>query len=55
MKCFINLNLYENVKSSGLVVQLKLKCLLMTPTQDDISEAKDVYSQHCLLSNIKGS
>ena len=27
-KCYIDLNLYEAVKSSGLVVQLKLKCLL---------------------------
>ena len=42
--CLRDLNLYEAVKSSGLVVQLKLKCLLMRPTQDDI-EAKEVYSQ----------
>ena len=28
-----------------LVVQLKLKCLLMEPTHDDIIEAKEVYSQ----------
>ena len=32
-------------KSSGLVVQFKLKCLLMKPTHDDIIEAKDVYIQ----------
>ena len=42
--CFSDLK-YEAVKSSGLVVKLKLKCLLMKPTQDDIIEAKDVYSQ----------
>ena len=44
-KCFSDLNLYEAVTSSGLVVQLKLKCLLMKPTYDDIIEAKEVYSQ----------
>ena len=42
-KCF--LNLYEAVKSSGLVVQLKLKCLLMKPTHEYIIEAKEVYNQ----------
>ena len=35
-KCFSDLNLYEAVKSSGLVVQLKLKRLLMKPTHDYI-------------------
>ena len=44
-KCFSDLNLYEAVKPSGLVVQLKLKCLLMKPTHDDIMEAKEVYIQ----------
>ena len=44
-KCFNDLNLYEAVKSSGLVVQLKLKCLQMKPTHDDIIQAKTVYSQ----------
>ena len=33
---FIDLNLYQAVKSSGLVVQFKLKCLLMKPTHDNI-------------------
>ena len=41
-KCFGDLNLYEPVKSSGLVVQLKLKCLLMKPTHHDIFETKEV-------------
>ena len=41
-KCFSDLNLYESVKSSGLDVQLKLKCLLMKPTHDDIIETKEV-------------
>ena len=45
MKYFSDLNLYEVVKSSGLVVQLKLKSLQMKPTHDDIIEAKEVYSQ----------
>ena len=44
-KCFCDLNVYEAVKSSGLVVQLKLKCLLMKPTHDDIIEAKEVNIQ----------
>ena len=44
-KCFTDLNLYEAVKSSSLVVQLKLKCLLMKPTHDDIIVAKEVFSQ----------
>ena len=44
-KCFSDLNLYEAVKSPGLVVQLKLKCLLMKPTHDDIIEAKEIYIQ----------
>ena len=35
----------EAVKSSDLVVQLKLKFLLMKPTHDDIIEAKEVYIQ----------
>ena len=41
-KYFGDLNLYKAVKSSGLVVQLKLKCLLMKPTHDDIFETKEV-------------
>ena len=44
-KCFSDLNLYEAVKSSDFVVQLKLKFLLMKPTHDEISEAKKVYIQ----------
>ena len=44
-KCFSNLNANEAVKSSGLVVQLKLKCLLMETTHDDLVEAKEVYIQ----------
>ena len=44
-KCFSDLNLYKAIKSSGLVVQLKLQCLLMKPTHDDIIEAKEVYIQ----------
>ena len=44
-KCFSDLNLYEAVKLSGLVVQLKLKYLLMKPIGDDSTEAKEVYSQ----------
>ena len=31
--------------SSSLVVQLKLKCLLKKPTQDNIIEAKGFYIQ----------
>ena len=44
-KCFSDLNLYETVNSSGIVVQLKLKCLLMKSTHDDIIDAKEVCSQ----------
>ena len=44
-KCFSNLNLYKAVESTGLVVQLKLKCLQMKLTHDDIIEAKEVYIQ----------
>ena len=43
--CLSELNLYEAVKSSALVVQLKLKCVLMKPNHDDIIEAKEVYIQ----------
>ena len=35
----------EQITSSSLVVQLKLKCLLKAPTHDDIIEAKEVYIQ----------
>ena len=42
-KCFSDLKELEVIKSSGLVVRLKLKCLLMKPTHDDIIEAKEVY------------
>ena len=35
----------ESVTSPDLVIQLKLKLLLMKPTHDDIIEAKDVYIQ----------
>ena len=42
-KCFRDLNFYEAVKPPGLVVQLKLKCLLTKPAHDDIKEAKEVY------------
>ena len=45
MKCFRDHDLYEAVKSSNLAVQLKLKCLLMKPTQDDVIKANKVYSQ----------
>ena len=41
-KCFNDLNLYKAVKSSGLFVQLKLKCLLMKPTHDEIIKATEV-------------
>ena len=44
-KCFSDLELYEAVKSPGLVVQLKLKCLLKKPAHGDINEAKEVYIQ----------
>ena len=40
-KCFSDLNLYKAVVSSSFIVQLKLKCLLMKPTHDDIIEAKE--------------
>ena len=53
-KCFSDLNLYEAVKSPGLVVQLKLKCLLMKPTHGDIIEVKEVYIQ-LSFEDIKGS
>ena len=39
------MNLYEAIKSSGLVIQLKLKCLLMKLTHDDTIKAKEVYIQ----------
>ena len=39
------LNSYRAIKSSSLVVQLKLKCLLKEPTHDDIIEAKKFYIQ----------
>ena len=35
----------EQITSSSLVAQLKLKCLLRKPTQDDIIEAQEVYTQ----------
>ena len=44
-KCFVDLNLYEAVKSPGLVSQSKIKCLLMKRTPDDIIETKQVYIQ----------
>ena len=53
-KCFSYLNLNEAVKSPGLVVQLKLKYLLMKPAHDDIIEATEVYI-HLSLEDIKGS
>ena len=52
-KCFSDLNLYEAVKSSDLVVQLKLKCLLVKPSHDDIIEAGKVYIQ-LSFENYKG-
>ena len=53
--CFRYLNLYEEaVNSSGLVVQLKLKCLLMKLAHGDIIEAKGVYSQ-LSFERLKGS
>ena len=39
----------EQITSSSLAVQLKLKCLLKKPTHDDIIETKD-----CLLKVKKG-
>ena len=44
-KSFSDLNLYDAVMSSGLVVHLKLKYFLMKPTHDDIIEAKEVYNK----------
>ena len=44
-KCFSDLNVYEAVKSSGLVVQLKRQCLLVKPTHDDIIKANEVNNQ----------
>ena len=38
-------NLYDAAKSSGFVVQLKLKNFLMKPTHNDIIEAKYVYNK----------
>ena len=35
----------EQITSSSLVVQLKLRCLLKKPTHNDIIEAKSVYIQ----------
>ena len=35
----------EAVKASGLVVQLKLKCLLVKPTHDGTFKGKEVYIQ----------
>ena len=35
----------EQITSSMLVVQFKLKCLLKKPTYDDIIEAKEFYIQ----------
>ena len=35
----------EQITSSGVVVKLKLKCLLKKPPHDDIIEAKEVYIQ----------
>ena len=39
------LNSFEAVMSSSLIVQLKLKCRLKKPTNDEIIEAKEVYIQ----------
>ena len=44
-KCFSDLNLYEAVTSSDLVVQYKRKFLLMMPTLEGMSEAQEVYIQ----------
>ena len=51
-KCFSNLNANEAVKSSGLVVQLKIKCLLMETTHDDMIEGKEVYIQLSLKKDM---
>ena len=40
-KCFSDLNANGALKSSGLAVQLKLKCLLMETTHEDMIEAKE--------------
>ena len=48
-KCFSDLNLYEAVMSCE---QLKLQCLLMKPTHDDIIKAKEVYIQLSLEVNV---
>ena len=53
-KCFSDLNVYKVVKSPGLVVQLKLKCLLMKLTHDDLSKPRK-FKFNCLLEDIKGS
>ena len=39
------LNSTEQITSSSLVVQLKLKCFLVKLTHDDIIEAKEGYIQ----------
>ena len=52
-ECLSDLNLYEAVKSPGLVAQLKLKYFLMKSTHDDIIESK--FTFNCLLEDIKGS
>ena len=44
-KCSNGLIHTEQITSSGLVEQLKLKCLLKVPTHDDIIKAKEVYIQ----------
>ena len=44
-KCFSDLNLYKTLTSSDLVVQLKLKLLLMKSTHDNIIEAKGSLHQ----------
>ena len=57
MKCFSDQNLYEAVKSSGLVVQLRLMCLLMKPTPDDTIElvyiqlSFEIYKGKLMLRN----
>ena len=35
----------KHITSSSLVLQLKLKCLLKKPSDDDIIKAKEVYIQ----------
>ena len=52
-KCFSDLNFYEEVKTPGLVLQLKLTCLLMIPTHDDIIEAKEVSMQSTAFWKIQ--